>query len=352
MKKNKLIVVGAINEGGVATCGETIKNQLFVKRFKELFDEVITVDTLHWQKRPWVLVRLFFVLLFNRGAKVVISASGAASYLISFLHYIPLKKHVYFWVVGGDFHLTARTKRYNLKALASLKAILVEGKSMVTALNECGLTNVLYVPNAKPITFTPRLTPKKEDELCRFVFLSRVHPHKGIREICEAVETLNKTGWADRYIVDFYGRVEPDYQAEFQALIANYPQVAYRGFLDLTKTEGYQTLSTYDALLFPTYWDGEGFPGVVLDANMAGLPIIATDWNLNKEVVEAGVTGFIIPVHDSQALADCMLKFIREEVDLMSMKQRCVDYIQQYDVKNVLSIDLMRRIGALSQNIC
>lgn len=347
MKKNKLIVVGAINEGGVATCGETMKNQLFVKKFKELFDEVITVDTLHWQKRPWVLVRLFFVLLFNRGAKVVISASGAASYLISFLHYIPLKKHVYFWVIGGDFHLTARTKRYNLKALASLKAILVEGKSMVAALNECGLTNVFYVPNSKPILYTPTLTPKKEGDTYRFVFLSRVHPHKGIKEICDAVTILNQRGMQDRFIVDFYGRIDSDFEMDFQRMVATSPNMSYKGFLNLTTNDGYLQLSRYDAMLFPTYWSGEGFPGVVLDANMAGLPIIATDWNLNKEVVEDGVIGFIIPVHDSKALADCMLKFIREEVDLISMKQRCVDYIQQYDVKNVVSRELMQRIGAL-----
>ena len=56
MKKNKVILVGAINEGNTPTCGETMKNQLFVKRFNELFDEVITVDTNNWKKRPWVLL--------------------------------------------------------------------------------------------------------------------------------------------------------------------------------------------------------------------------------------------------------------------------------------------------------
>ena len=347
MKKNKLIVVGAINEGGVATCGETRKNQLFISRFKELFDVVITVDTRNWQKRPWILVRLFFVLLFNRGAKVVISASGAASYLITFLHYIPLKNQVYYWAIGGNLHIKVHEGHYNLKALATLQAILVEGKSMVAALNEVGLTNVIYVPNAKPITFTPIITPKRGEALYRFVFLSRIHPHKGVKEICDAVNLLNQQGFQSRFYVEFYGKVESDFERDFARMIATSPNMSYKGFLDLTTDEGYRQLSSYDAMLFPTYWRGEGFPGVVLDANMAGLPIIATDWNLNKEVVEDGVTGFIIPVHDSQALADCMLKFIREEVDLMSMKQRCVDYIQQYDVKNVLSIDLMQRIGAL-----
>lgn len=344
MKKNKLIFIGPIHAQGA---GDSVKNRLFLERFNSFFDGIIHVNVWGWKKRPWVLVRLFFVLLFNRGAKVVISASGAVSYLITFLHYIPLKKQVYFWVVGGNLHIAIKNGCYSLNALASLQAILVQGKSMVAALNECGLTNVLYVPNSKPILYTPTLTPKKENELYRFVFLSRVHPDKGIREIREAVEYLNDAGYSDHFIVDFYGRVEPDYQTDFQHLIAKYPQVTYRGFLDLTKTEGYQTLSTYDAMLFPTYWDGEGFPGVVLDANMAGLPIIATDWNLNKEVVEDGVTGFIIPVHDSMALAEAMVKFISQEIDLLQIKQQCIMHVQKFDTHMVVSEQLLKDIGLI-----
>ena len=342
--KNKLIFIGPIHAHGA---GDSVKNRLFLEQFNSFFDKIIHVNVWGWKKRPWVLVRLFFVLLFNRGAKVVISASGAASYLISFLYYIPLKKHVYFWVIGGCMHDLVREGHYNQKALASLDAILVEGNMMVKALNALGLQNVRYVPNAKPITFIPVILPKKIGDPYRFVFLSRVHPHKGIQEICEAVESLNKAGWADRFIVDFYGRVEPDYQADFQHLMAKYPQVAYRGFLDLTKTEGYHTLSTYDAMLFPTYWGGEGFPGVVLDANMAGLPIIATDWNLNKEVVEHGKTGFIIPVHDSAALAEAMVNFISREVDLLQMKQHCVMHVQQYDTQKVVSEQLLKDINLI-----
>ena len=30
-------------------------------------------------------------------------------------------------------------------------------------------------------------------------------------------------------------------------------------------------------MLFPTYWHGEGFPGIVIDAFVAGLLVVATD---------------------------------------------------------------------------
>lgn len=345
--KNKVILVGAINEGNVPTCGETMKNQLFVKRFNELFDKVITVDTLNWKKRPWVLVKLFFTLLFNRRAKVIISASSAAAKLISFLYYIPLCKDVYFWVVGGDLHIGIQRGLYNMKALASLRYILVQGRSMVEALEKFGLTNAIHVPNSKPITYAPKIKEKIEGEPYRFVFLSRVHPDKGITEIIAATKQLNDNGLQDRFVVDLYGKVDSGYAQQFYSDISTLGNVAYKGFLNLTSNSGYQTLSAYDVMLFPTYWNGEGFPGIVIDANVSGLPIIASDWNMNKEVVVDGETGYIIPPHDSNALAMQMEKFVCGEVDLRAMKQKCVEYIQQFDSKNVLSEALMKRINLL-----
>lgn len=343
---NKVILIGAINEGNVPTCGETMKNQLFIRRFKELFDKVITVDTLNWKKRPWVLVRMFFVLLFNRGAKVIISASGSASYLISFLYYIPLKKNVYFWVVGGDLHISIKRGIYNLKALTSLKRILVQGQCLVEELEKLGLTNALHVPNSKPITFTPDIKTNDNDKI-RFVFLSRVHPHKGIKEIYEASKILNDKGYTNKFSVDLYGKVEHSFTNEFNGYINELENMNYQGFLNLTNNDGYKTLSSYDVMLFPTYWCGEGFPGIVIDANMSGLPIIASDWNMNKEVIEDGKTGFIIPVRDSDMLANYMEKFINKEVDLEEMKRYCVEYIQQFDYRNVLSEELMKNIKLL-----
>lgn len=45
-------------------------------------------------------------------------------------------------------------------------------------------------------------------------------------------------------------------------------------------------LRNYFALLFPTYFHGEGFAGCIIDAFFAGIPIIATDWLYNKDIVK------------------------------------------------------------------
>lgn len=347
MNRDKIIVIGAINEGRAATCGETAKNQIFISRFRELFSTVITVDTLNWKRRPWVLVKILFVLLFNRGAKVIISASRAASYLIAFLHYVPLKKSVYFWAIGGDLHIAVSKGIFKIGHLKSLRYILVEGENMKSELNKYGLDNVKVVPNAKPIIYTPEITKKGDSDTFRFVFLSRVHPHKGIKEIYEATKILNAKGYGERFIVDIYGKIEESFTTTFNSYIDELPNLSYKGFLNLTQQDGYKTLASYDIMLFPTYWGGEGFPGVVIDANMAGLPIVATDWNMNREVIKDGITGYLIPPHDSATLASCMERFILRDIDLYTMKRACAEHVKNYDYRNVVSKELVCNIGLM-----
>lgn len=346
---NKIILVGAINKGNIPTCGETMKNHLFVKRFEELFDEVITVDTISWRKRPWVLLKLIYVLIvYGRHYNVILSACPiSVNRVINITN--RLFKHVklHYWVIGGNLHIYTASGRVSLTELQKICGVYVEGDIMKVELEKQGLKNVHVVPNFKPISYLPYLIPKQINEPYRFVFLSRVHPDKGIKEIIESTKQLNEMGLHDKFTVDFYGKIEPGYEAEFNTAIASLSNASYKGFLNLTNNSGYEALSSYDVMLFPTYWGGEGFPGIVIDANMSGLPIIATDWNMNKEVIIDGKTGFIIPVHDSQVLAEKMRLFIYGQVDLLSMKQYCVDYVQQFDFRSVLSVNLMKEIDLL-----
>lgn len=342
---NKIILIGAIREGQTPNCGETMKNQLFIKRYRELFDKVITVDTLDWQKRPWVLLKAFFILLFNQKSSVVLSASVSVRHLINFLYYIPIHKNVYFWVVGEGLSKGIDKGIYNVKALNKLRKILIQGESMVKELEQRGVHNAMYVANSKPITFHPAIESKKDSKY-RFVFLSRVHPDKGIGEIAKASELLIQKGISN-FSIDFYGNIAPFYIDEFNALIEGHENMEYKGFLNLLDDNAYGTLSKYDVMLFPTYWDGEAFPGVVIDANIAGLPIIATDWNQNKYVVLDGKTGVIIPPHDAEAIAEQMEGFIIGKYDLFMMKKACNEYIQQFDYKKVLSRELFQSLGML-----
>lgn len=70
-----------------------------------------------------------------------------------------------------------------------------------------------------------------------------------------------------------------------------------------------------DIFCFPTYYESEGFPCVLLEAMSFGLPIVSTRWRGIPSIVEQNETGFLIDPKDSQQLSD-KLKHLIQDAEL------------------------------------
>ena len=68
-------------------------------------------------------------------------------------------------------------------------------------------------------------------------------------------------------------------------------------------------LSCCDIGVFPS--KAEGLPNAVLEYLAAGLPTIASKVGGNAEIIEDGKTGLLVPAGDSAALADALLRLLR-----------------------------------------
>lgn len=345
----KILLIGPINKGNVPYTGDSAKNQFFYMRFREVFDKVLIVDTWAWTKRPWVLIDLLLKLIFRRGYKVVISANpGSADKIIRIAKLLGHTANIYYWVIGGSLHKTFENGLLDCTKYRDIAGVLVEGTTMVESMKKLGLTNVSFVPNFKKIEYIPRKRQNHDDKM-HFVFLSRVDRAKGCDYILEAIDILNAKGLTNDFDVTFYGKSTED--KEWLDLFANtvseIPNAEYKGLLDLRQMSNYDVLAGYDVMLFPTYWDGEGFPGVIIDAYMASLPVIASDWNLNKDLVHEGKTGWIIPVHNISALADKMEYVIKHPLEVNEYSLNCGAQAFEYDYRNVLSEENLRILKVL-----
>jgi glycosyltransferase involved in cell wall biosynthesis len=74
-------------------------------------------------------------------------------------------------------------------------------------------------------------------------------------------------------------------------------------------------MNAADGYVMSSAW--EGTPLVLLEASATGLPLVVTDVGGNRDVVLDQESGFIVPPHDSQALAQGMLRLMS-----LSMVQR------------------------------
>lgn len=77
----------------------------------------------------------------------------------------------------------------------------------------------------------------------------------------------------------------------------------YRGLVSPGKV--HETLQNYDAVLLPTTWKGEGYPGIIIEAFQAGMPVITTNWRSIPELVDESC-GMLVPIEDPTALAQAV----------------------------------------------
>ncbi len=67
-----------------------------------------------------------------------------------------------------------------------------------------------------------------------------------------------------------------------------------------------------DAHLYVNTWPREAFGMAMAEAMALALPIVAVDAGANTEMVDAGVTGFLVPVDDSAAMAAAIVDLLRD----------------------------------------
>lgn len=344
-----VIIVGWLNKGKPADCGETMKNQLIISKLEEMGVRCRQVDFKGWRRHPWVFIVLAWNLLMHRKSTLILSTSARNIYfLMKAMKKTRWKQNTVHWVIGGSLGQKIRQGTYDANVINYMRHTLVESSRMAKQLEECKVDGALYVPNFKPIRYYPALPEKfPANGRTKFVFMSRIMPEKGCDYILEAVRLLNEKGCSSMFSVDFYGKIAESYKDVFDRKIDRLCNVNYRGFLNLMENEGYDTLASYDLMLFPTYWKGEGFAGVFIDAFIAGLPMIATDWAHNKDFLREEETALFIPVHNVRALADRMQACMEGRYNILRMRGLCQREAEKYNIDHVITEGLMKRIGVL-----
>ena len=97
-----------------------------------------------------------------------------------------------------------------------------------------------------------------------------------------------------------------------------------------------EVLKNYDALLFPTYYEGEGFAGTIIDAFAAGLPVIASDWKYNSEIIKQGITGMITKTHSISELKNAILSINSDVEKWNFMRKNCISEAKMYLPANAM----------------
>ena len=343
--KNNIAVVGHFGFGKKLLNGQTIKTENVVKALeKELKCEGLCKIDTHGGLAA--LLRLPFqinsalkktenmiVMLAYRGIKLILP-------IIVFLNRFH-KKRIHYIAIGGWLPSMCVKHKNAKKNLSKVDWIYVETEKMKHELNEQGLLNVEMMPNFKELTPVPKETLflKNEEpfEICTF---SRVMKEKGIEDIVNAVTNINKMFNRIVFKLDIYGQIDCKQEAWFKKMESSFPTfVKYCGMVDSDKSVS--IIKNYYLLAFPTYYSGEGFAGTLIDAMASGVPIVASDWNFNRDIVSSEI-GFFHEARNVDSLIDALLLSIKTiNID---MKEKCLTESYKYLPSNAIKV-LLKHIA-------
>ena len=146
------------------------------------------------------------------------------------------------------------------------------------------------------------------------------------------------------FALDIYGKIDDDQSEWFKSIIKNFPSnIRYNGTVAFN--ESTNTIRNYFALLFPTYYDGEGFAGTLIDALAAGVPVVASDWRYNNELVSENVTGVLFRTHNLNAFAERLVWIYNNQEKWNGLKINCVRRARDFIPENAVEVLLDKLIN-------
>ena len=177
------------------------------------------------------------------------------------------------------------------------------------------VSNMYICPNGiknLPGNIIPRLPQKVKP--VKILFLSNLNESKGVYILLKACFLLQQKGLD--FECDFVGGEGDISKEQFHKRVIEYylnERINYIGQLyDEAKQK---TFAEADIFAFPTCYETFGL--VNLEAMQNQLPVVSTLEGGIPDVVENGVTGFLIPTNDAEALAE-KLEILINDPDLRS----------------------------------
>lgn len=153
---------------------------------------------------------------------------------------------------------------------------------------------------------------------------------KGIREYYEAARIL-KNKYENIEFLLVGGTDDGNHSCANEGFLKN-GEVKWLGHRD----DVVEITAISDIYVLPSY--REGLPATLMEASSMSKPIVTTDTFGCKDVVDNGINGFLVPIKDSQKLAEKIEILIKDKDLRIKMGQKALKKAQEeFDVKKIIN---------------
>lgn len=172
--------------------------------------------------------------------------------------------------------------------------------------------------------------------------VSRLTQQKGIPTLMEAVSIVKEVRPDVRFLLVGPRESEGPFAIDQAVIDRQAPQVIALG----ARPDVPALLDISDLFVLPTEYR-EGIPRALLEAGLAGLPIVTTRMPGCSDVVTDSWNGYLVPPRDPRALAGRILDLLGDRRGAKTMGLRSVEFVRrEFELGGVVDqyIDLYRQI--------
>jgi glycosyltransferase involved in cell wall biosynthesis len=143
-------------------------------------------------------------------------------------------------------------------------------------------------------------------------FVGVFRPEKGIEYFLDMARVLLDQGTNVRFLA-VGGESAVEDVGWFDRMQAHARAIGLGDMIRFTgsRTDIPDLMRSIDVLVVPSL--NEGFGRVIVEANAVGVPAVGADAAGIPEVIEDGVTGFLVPPRDPRAMASVVARLLRDE---------------------------------------
>lgn len=330
--------------------GQTTKTKSVYKALiKSLGEENISIlDTYGWRKNPLKMISNCRKLLKECENVIIMPAQRGVRVFPAVFNLLnkDLSRKLHYVVIGGWLADEIKNNKSLIKPIKSFYRLYVEAETMRDNLHALGITNAVYMPNFRVKNILkPSELIYTEAEPYRVCTFSRVLKEKGIEDAIKAVRYVNTQLGRTVYTLDIFGMIEPEYSERFEEIHQGFePFINYKGIVK--NDDSTNELKSCFAVLFPTYYEGEGLAGTIVDSFAAGVPVIATDWHYNSAIIRHLTDGIVYSYKKPDLLGKILLEMAQSPQKLNSLKLNCIDQAVHFESEEACKI-LLDGLGVL-----
>lgn len=326
-----------VKKNNIARALEWLRNGRFTRRLFFEFLDPHWPDTNKWQ------------MFLETAVRQIVSLSPEMVVIQNMPALVPQVKRM---LPTSEIYLFMHNNYYMFLGDKEKKEILKGLSGVITISQQLALeTEKTFAENKIPVKvvtngidlnyFKPQAkSEKKNADKRRILFASRVHPSKGLYQLIKAFQLLQKE-LPDVELavagISYHSLWRPikGYEAFIQGIIKETDNIVPLGYVKYSDMP--LELHQADLFVLPSTFIQEGMPSAIIEAQACGVPVIGSYEGGIPEIIDDGISGFLVDPTDSQKLCHLMKSILTDEDLSRKLVSKALEQVKKFSSKETMA---------------